>query len=271
MHTRTGLVAAAALTALAGAAHAQHVEVFPTLPHAAINAFPFDMTPGTTMHQVYGAELFNNISRGEPVGITRIAWAPSSCSGTFSGDVVIRMGYTDRIGGQPPPVGLDIPDMAGGGAPNAVGTMEVFYDAPTQHVISNASPENFALIFDGGPFEYDPTRGNLLMEIYITNLTSGFSISRCAGSVEGSRSYHRHSGTTGALATQAHRNEFTFTVGGTQCYPDCDGDGALDFFDFLCFQNAFLAMDPYADCDENGVFDFFDFLCFQNEFLAGCP
>jgi trimeric autotransporter adhesin len=55
------------------------------------------------------------------------------------------------------------------------------------------------------------------------------------------------------------------------CYADCDGDGALDFFDFLCFQNAFLAGEPYADCDGNGVLDFFDFLCFQNEFLAGCP
>jgi hypothetical protein len=55
------------------------------------------------------------------------------------------------------------------------------------------------------------------------------------------------------------------------CYPDCDGDGALDFFDFLCFQNAFLAGDPYADCDCDGTLDFFDFLCFQNEFLAACP
>jgi hypothetical protein len=59
--------------------------------------------------------------------------------------------------------------------------------------------------------------------------------------------------------------------GGVACYPDCDGNGTLDFFDFLCFQNAFLAADPYADCDGNGVLDFFDFLCFQNEFLAGCP
>jgi trimeric autotransporter adhesin len=54
------------------------------------------------------------------------------------------------------------------------------------------------------------------------------------------------------------------------CYPDCDGDGQLDFFDFLCFQNSFLAGDPYADCDGSGQLDFFDFLCFQNEFLAGC-
>ena len=27
----------------------------------------------------------------------------------------------------------------------------------------------------------------------------------------------------------------------------------------------------YADCDGNGALDFFDFLCFQNEFAAGCP
>ncbi|MFG0284234.1 MAG: hypothetical protein ACF8R7_07405 [Phycisphaerales bacterium JB039] len=55
------------------------------------------------------------------------------------------------------------------------------------------------------------------------------------------------------------------------CYADCDGSGALDFFDFLCFQNAFAAADPYADCDGSGALDFFDFLCFQNEFAAGCP
>jgi hypothetical protein len=55
------------------------------------------------------------------------------------------------------------------------------------------------------------------------------------------------------------------------CYADCDGSGALDFFDFLCFQNAFAGGDPYADCDGTGALDFFDFLCFQNEFAAGCP
>ena len=58
---------------------------------------------------------------------------------------------------------------------------------------------------------------------------------------------------------------------GAGCYADCDGSGALDFFDFLCFQNAFAGGDPYADCDGSGALDFFDFLCFQNEFAAGCP
>jgi hypothetical protein len=62
-----------------------------------------------------------------------------------------------------------------------------------------------------------------------------------------------------------------WTGEGGGCYPDCDGSGALDFFDFLCFQNAFAAGEPYADCDGSGSLDFFDFLCFQNEFAAGCP
>jgi hypothetical protein len=55
------------------------------------------------------------------------------------------------------------------------------------------------------------------------------------------------------------------------CYADCDGSGELDFFDFLCFQDAFAAGEPYADCDGSGDLDFFDFLCFQDAFAAGCP
>src|SRR5690606_523643 len=55
------------------------------------------------------------------------------------------------------------------------------------------------------------------------------------------------------------------------CLADCDGSGAVDFFDFLCFQNMFAAGDLCADCDGSGGLDFFDFLCFQDEFAAGCP
>jgi hypothetical protein len=55
------------------------------------------------------------------------------------------------------------------------------------------------------------------------------------------------------------------------CRADLNGDGVLDFFDFLEFQDLFAAGDPRADFDGNGVLDFFDFLAFQNEFAAGCP
>ena len=55
------------------------------------------------------------------------------------------------------------------------------------------------------------------------------------------------------------------------CYADCDIDGSLSIFDFLCFQNAFDAGDVRADCDQDGALTLFDFLCFQNAFDAGCP
>jgi len=54
------------------------------------------------------------------------------------------------------------------------------------------------------------------------------------------------------------------------CPADCDGDGSLSLFDFLCFQNLFAAGDPRADCDGDGSLSLFDFLCFQNAFAAGC-
>ncbi|MFG0284394.1 MAG: GC-type dockerin domain-anchored protein [Phycisphaerales bacterium JB039] len=75
----------------------------------------------------------------------------------------------------------------------------------------------------------------------------------------------------GAAAAYEIRAGFLAAATDAGCYPDCDGSGALDFFDFLCFQNAFATGKPAADCDASGVLDFFDFLCFQNEFAGGCP
>jgi hypothetical protein len=61
------------------------------------------------------------------------------------------------------------------------------------------------------------------------------------------------------------------------CYADCDqatGNGVLDVFDFLCWQNDFVIGNSYAcDCDTSTgplVCDLLDFLCFQNAFVAAC-
>jgi hypothetical protein len=61
------------------------------------------------------------------------------------------------------------------------------------------------------------------------------------------------------------------------CYADCDSSipGVLDVFDFLCFQDLFVAGDPRAcACDVSTgpmACDVFDFLCFQDAFVSGCP
>lgn len=58
---------------------------------------------------------------------------------------------------------------------------------------------------------------------------------------------------------------------GGGCQADLDGNGALELFDFLSFQNKFNTQDPVADCDHNGAFELFDFTCFVNLFNQGCP
>lgn len=53
-----------------------------------------------------------------------------------------------------------------------------------------------------------------------------------------------------------------------ECRADMNGDGLLNIFDFLEFQNLFAAEDPRADFNHDGIFDFIEF---QNAFAAGCP
>lgn len=68
--------------------------------------------------------------------------------------------------------------------------------------------------------------------------------------------------------------DFAFTVEGTQgaaaCKPDCEQDGDLDIFDYLCFLGKFSNQDPYADFEGDGDWDIFDFLAFQGAFSLGC-
>ncbi|MEQ9095632.1 MAG: GC-type dockerin domain-anchored protein [Phycisphaerales bacterium] len=58
--------------------------------------------------------------------------------------------------------------------------------------------------------------------------------------------------------------------GSYACAADCDGDGDLTIFDFLCFQNAFAQGEASADCDGDGSVTMDDFACFQASFMAGC-
>lgn len=54
------------------------------------------------------------------------------------------------------------------------------------------------------------------------------------------------------------------------CKADFNGDGILDFFDYLDFVAAFSGNDPSADFNGDGVIDFFDYLDFVAAFAEGC-
>ncbi len=57
---------------------------------------------------------------------------------------------------------------------------------------------------------------------------------------------------------------------GDDCVADCNGDGALNILDFVCFQGLFVAGDLDADCNGDGVLNILDFVCFQGLFVQGC-
>jgi hypothetical protein len=96
--------------------------------------------------------------------------------------------------------------------------------------------------------------------VYGVNLGLSFSVTDVAGDTRG------RIGVAGYTQGRARIASL-----GPSCFADCNLTGELDVFDFLCFQDAFVAGDPYADCDGNAVLDVFDFLCFQDAFTIGCP
>jgi hypothetical protein len=63
----------------------------------------------------------------------------------------------------------------------------------------------------------------------------------------------------------------TEECGPVGCFADCDGNGALNILDFVCYQGLFQSGDPNADCDDNGSLNILDFVCFQGAFQDGCP
>jgi len=119
---------------------------------------------------------------------------------------------------------------------------------------------------------------------YVTDTTGGNSgspiILESTGEVIGVHGYGGCTSTSGSNSGTAVTNpawqNFRANPQGTcipfvSCYADCTGEGNLDIFDFICFQDAFAISEPYADCTGEGTFDIFDFICFQDAFSVGCP
>jgi hypothetical protein len=252
-------------------------DVFPTTAHVAFNVIPFGSNQTATMHQVFASTLFSTATGGAPARIERISFAPG-VGGTYTADITIRLGYTDRTPGVAPPIGLDLPVPGSPGVPNATGTMATFYANPAFNgVFSSPSTSNFQMQFSGTPFVYDPSRGNLLVEIDVV-VPGGLdlSVSRASGGPESSRAYvgNRFNGTS---PTQALRMEFIFTAVTGGCYPNCDESTTapvLNVQDFTCFLQRYAAGESYANCDESTVapvLNVQDFTCFLQSYAAGCP
>ncbi len=75
---------------------------------------------------------------------------------------------------------------------------------------------------------------------------------------------------TAALDSSDHWYIDSVNIGGPSCDADFNGDGVLDFFDYLDFVDAFSAGLPTADFNGDSSVDFFDYLDFVDAYALGC-
>jgi hypothetical protein len=193
---------------------AAQATVFPTTAHAANNFIPFGANQTITMHQVFASSLFSNATGGLPANITAIGFA-HSVNGSYTANITVNLGYTNRIPGVASGAGgLSIPTAGGGGGPNALGAMTTFYQNPayTQTFTgATTNGTNFSQFVLPGTFIYNPANGNLLVEIVsITGATLDQAVSRTSGSAESSRAYTSTRFAPAESPTTATRMDFTF-------------------------------------------------------------
>ena len=67
-----------------------------------------------------------------------------------------------------------------------------------------------------------------------------------------------------------HNSASATHVCANACAADFNGDGSVDFFDYLDFVDAFSTENATADFNGDGSIDFFDYLDFVNAFSIGC-
>lgn len=70
--------------------------------------------------------------------------------------------------------------------------------------------------------------------------------------------------------TQGHLDLVLLDTSAAVCAPDLNGDGIVDFNDFLAFLGFYNSEDPRADFTGDGAIDFNDVLAFLNLYNQGC-
>ena len=129
------------------------------------NAFPFTAEPGTRYQQVYDASNFPSA-----FDITSISFFCENCGRVSQGSFRLFLSTTSKpVDGLSPTLDLN------------VGPDNSFF----AQFISNGEIPSGVLTFVGVPFHYDPTVGNLLLDILVhlrfEGISSGLFASRSAG------------------------------------------------------------------------------------------
>lgn len=202
-------------------------DVLPTWVHVGESPIPFRQGQALT-HQVHHAGTIAplGVEGGGKVAIQGLGYAPTSNVNPLKGQVTVRMGYSSRVPGEVPPVGVDIPAAGGGGAPNASGALQLFMDRTMNVTFPSLDAQNFQLQLHQRPFVYDPAQGNLLIETESTLLWS-VPVSITLASPEAMRAYRSTMGNVSDTG-ETTRVKFLTTPVVERVYPAHVADGPMN-------------------------------------------
>jgi hypothetical protein len=255
------------------------------------------MTNPATLQFVIGASEFDRIPRGsELTGITwRVAsaagfnatWPSSNCNyGRFDIELATSVN----------PPGQMSNTFAENVGPDAVIVRHGPMTFPAMSFPGGASPPTpnaFGPVVEfTTPFVYQG--GDVVMTIRRSAASAGYTTHDIVGTNHAYLGYGTlFQATQNSLDSEATTAnaispgavffipQMTFIA--PPCYADCDGNGALNVDDFICFINEFAVaqslppaqqINHYANCNGNTsepVLTVDDFICFVDAFAAGCP
>ena len=187
-------------------------------------------TPGTKFKQFFGVD-----TDGE-----RVTFGGITALGAFSGVFAADVGSNGQgpvtalaVTGQMSPFG--VPYTSGGFT--AVTPDAVFFEAG---VGASGSQAYAVLVACGGEVHPVFKSGDVIAG---KKMLDGRICSRAADGKD-LVMWARYEDPTGPFGVNTMLLHIHVECPGAACYADCDGSGSLDFFDFLCFQNAFAGGCP---------------------------
>jgi len=154
--------------------------------------------------------------------------------------------------------------LVSAGCANAVLTVNASPVAPTS---ANTSRNNFCAT-DTGNIILTATGGS--------GTTLRWTTDSCGGTTAGTGN---NLSIPSPTRTTTYYARWENTCGNSSCASvtvtvqptaDFNGDGGIDFFDYLDFVAAYSAAEPAADFNEDGTIDFFDYLDFVAAFSGDC-
>ncbi|MCC6676351.1 MAG: hypothetical protein IT436_04330 [Phycisphaerales bacterium] len=146
---------------------------------------------------------------------------------------------------------------------NSIGSGTMFSGNGTQSAFANTDPATLG--------QYDPAAlGGLVIAASYTYDAGGQT-----GGDTPDASYDDPTGASSFPGSRDEAYNALFYIGNIDpltvpCPADLNGDGIVDFSDYLEFLNLYDALDPRVDFNMDGIVDFSDYLEFLNFYDAGC-